>query len=40
MTWVYAAYTATWVVLIAYIVMLNRGYQKVRADIEELEQEP
>jgi hypothetical protein len=39
MKWVYAAYTATWIVHIAYIVILTRGYQRAKQDIEELNRE-
>jgi hypothetical protein len=36
MKWVYAAYAVTWAVHIVYIVILTRGYQRVRRDIEDL----
>ncbi len=39
MNWVYAAYTATWIIHIAYLVILTRGYQKAKEDIEELNRE-
>lgn len=37
MNWVYTAYGAAWAVLIAYLLVLTRGYQQVRRDIEDLE---
>jgi hypothetical protein len=37
MKWVYAAYVAAWVIHIAYLAVLTRGYQRVRRDIEDLE---
>ena len=37
MNWVYAAYTVTWVIVIAYVVMLTVGFRRVREDIAELE---
>ena len=36
MKWVYAAYTVTWVIVIAYIIMLTVGFRRVRDDIAEL----
>lgn len=37
MNWVYAAYGATWAVLIGYVIVLTRGFQRVRRDIEDME---
>ena len=37
MNWVYAAYGVTWAVHIVYLVVLTRGYQSVRRDVEDLE---
>jgi CcmD family protein len=39
MNWVYAAYTATWIIHIAYLVILTRGYQRAKEEIEELKGE-
>jgi CcmD family protein len=39
MNWVYAAYAATWIIHISYLVILTRGYQKARQEIEELNRE-
>ncbi len=39
MNWVYAAYAATWIIHITYLVILTRGYQKAREEIEELNRE-
>lgn len=36
MKWVYAAYTVTWAVHIVYFVILTRGYQRVRREIDDL----
>ena len=36
MNWVYTAYGASWAVLIGYLIVLTRGYQRVRREIEEL----
>ena len=36
MNFLYAAYTATWVIHIAYLGILVRRYQRLRRDIEEL----
>ena len=38
MKWVYAAYAAAWAIHLVYLVVLTRGFQRVREDIEELEQ--
>jgi len=38
MKWVYAAYAAAWAIHIAYLMALTRGFQRVRDDIEDLEQ--
>ena len=37
MKWVYAAYAATWAIHIVYLLVLTRGYQRVREDLEDLE---
>jgi hypothetical protein len=37
MKWVYAAYIAAWAIHIVYLVVLTRGFQRVRQDIEDLE---
>jgi hypothetical protein len=37
MKWVYAAYAATWAIHITYLLVLTRGYQRVREDVEDLE---
>jgi CcmD family protein len=37
MTWVYAAYAATWAIHMVYLLVLTRGYQRVREEIEDLE---
>lgn len=37
MKWVYAAYIVTWTVHIIYFVILTRGYQRVRREIQDLE---
>ena len=37
MNWVYAAYGVTWAVHITYFVILTRGYQRVRREVEELD---
>lgn len=37
MNWVYAAYGAAWAIHMVYLVVLTRGYQRVRRDIEDLE---
>ncbi len=36
MNWVYAAYGAAWLIHLVYLVILTRGYQRVREDIEDL----
>ena len=36
MNWVYAAYGAAWGIHIVYLIVLTRGYQRVRRDIEDL----
>lgn len=36
MTFLYAAYFATWAIHIAYLVTLVRRYSRLRRDIEEL----
>lgn len=37
MKWVYAAYAVTWAVHIVYLIILTRGYQRVRSEIADLE---
>ncbi len=37
MKWVYAAYGATWTIHIVYLLVVTRGYQRVREEIEDLE---
>jgi hypothetical protein len=37
MKWVYAAYGVTWAVHIVYLLILTRGYQRVRDEIKDLE---
>jgi CcmD family protein len=32
----YAAYAATWLIHLAYIGVLTRGYRRVRQELEEL----
>ena len=39
MKWVYAAYTATWIIHIGYLLILTRGYRKLREDVQELERD-
>ena len=36
MTYLYAAYIATWAIHIAYIVHLSRRYKRLRSEIQEL----
>jgi len=36
MSYLYAAYIATWVIHIAYLGYLVRGYTRVRDDIEKM----
>jgi CcmD family protein len=36
MTYLYAAYAATWVIHIAYLASLLRRYTRLRKEIEEL----
>ena len=36
MNFLYAAYAATWIIHIAYLIILVRRYQRVSRDIEEL----
>jgi len=37
MNWVYTAYGITWAIIIAYLVILTRGFQRVRVDIADLD---
>ena len=39
MTYLYAAYAATWIIHIAYLATLARRYSRLRKEIEELKQE-
>jgi CcmD family protein len=39
MTYLYAAYVATWVIHIAYLATLVRRYTRLRKEIEELAKE-
>jgi CcmD family protein len=36
MTYLYAAYAATWIIHIAYLSVLLRRYSRLRREIEEL----
>jgi hypothetical protein len=36
MKFMYAAYAATWIIHIAYLAIMTRGYRRVREEIEEL----
>ncbi len=36
MHWVYAAYGAAWTIHIVYLIILTRGYQRVREEINDL----
>ncbi len=36
MRFLYAAYAATWVIHIGYLLILTRGYKRLRDEIEEL----
>ena len=40
MNFLYAAYTATWLIHVTYLVTLVRRYQRVRKEIDELERKP
>lgn len=37
MKFLYAAYAATWIIHIAYLVLLSRGYARVNEEIHDLE---
>jgi uncharacterized membrane protein YdjX (TVP38/TMEM64 family) len=37
MNWVYTAYGITWAILIAYLLVLTLGFQRVRDDVADLE---
>jgi CcmD family protein len=39
MSYLYAAYVATWIIHIFYLVVLTRRFQKLREDVEELNRE-
>jgi CcmD family protein len=36
MNFLYAAYTATWIIHITYLVILARRYKRLRSEIEQL----
>ncbi|HYG97867.1 MAG TPA: hypothetical protein VD837_01960 [Terriglobales bacterium] len=38
MKFLYAAYAATWIIHIVYLVYLSRGYARVREEARELQQ--
>ena len=37
MKFLYAAYAVTWIIHIFYLMILTRGFQRVREDVEDLE---
>jgi CcmD family protein len=37
MNYLYASFTATWIIHIFYLISLIRGYARVRGEIEELD---
>lgn len=37
MKFLYAAYAATWIIHIAYLAILSRGYARVREEIRDLQ---
>jgi CcmD family protein len=37
--WVYAAYGATWLVHLVYLVILTRGYKRLRDEMDEARRE-
>ncbi len=37
MNWVYAAYGAAWAIHIVYLLILTRGYQRLREDVRDLD---
>ena len=37
MKFLYAAYAVTWAIHICYLVVLTRGFQRLREDIDDLE---
>jgi len=39
MNFLYAAYSATWLIHIAYLVILVRRYQRLRKEIDEIRKE-
>jgi CcmD family protein len=39
MNFLYSAYIVTWVIHIAYLVWLARGYSNLREEVSELEKE-
>jgi CcmD family protein len=36
MKFMYAAYAVTWIIHIAYLAMLTRGYRRVREELDDL----
>jgi hypothetical protein len=36
MKYLYAAYVVTWVIHIGYVLILTRGFQRLRADVADL----
>lgn len=40
MNYLLAAFTATWIIHLVYLVSLTRGYARVKKDIAELNQTP
>jgi CcmD family protein len=40
MSYLFAAYVATWVIHIAYLGYLARGYARLKREIEELNRKP
>jgi CcmD family protein len=39
MSFLYAAYAATWIIHIAYLTLLVRRYQRLRDEIQEMKKE-
>lgn len=37
MNYLYAAYIITWVLILGYIVVLTRGFQKLQDEVKDLE---
>ena len=40
MNYLYAAYTATWLIHITYLTILYRRYSRVRKEVEDLRRTP